>query len=157
MKRHFAIALLIAFVTACGSDEDPTDYLTLAADMNDIGGQVSMQVEQPGRTSNISNAQFAAQATERIIIPTARSGNLRVAFAITGTANDTLSTGVVQLGLQKGFIYSVTLRRRPANFVDVCFGCTGSAKYPIRDTRKPTTDSLVVLYSASPLCKGCVY
>lgn len=161
LKRLVMSALTICALTSCGSDDQPTDFLTVVAGVNRLGGNITMRVEQPGRTSTITHAQLEKDANASnmgIAIPTGHAGTMRVSFVLVGSANETISSGQFQLGLQKGFIYSVSAQRYPANFETFCFGCGDVAKFPIRDTQKPTTDSLWVFYSAAPpLCKGCVY
>ena len=74
MKRTLSIALTVCVLAGCGSDEDPTDYLTVRAEVNKLGGQCGVNVVQPGHTTVIKHAQLESNAV--ITIPTARSGNM---------------------------------------------------------------------------------
>lgn len=66
-------------------------------------------------------------------------------------------TDFLDLCLNKGHVYSVSVSRSKANLPDGCFGCNGVPRFPIRDPVNLTTDSLRLYYSAGlPLCKGCL-
>lgn len=159
--RSFAVAFALMTLAACGDDSEPTDYVTVYSQgLDQMGGQVSVRVEQSNRTDTFSQAQLVEAAKRYpygITLPTQKSGNIRVSFALVGSSNDTISVANIELPLTKGNIYGASLQRWPANFHDICLSCSGIAKFPIHDTKKPTTDSLWLYYSAAPpLCKGCV-
>ena len=159
--RAIVLVLLTCALTACAGDEQPTDYLSTIAGIDNIGGQLTVQITQPGRkTAVLTNADFrhAAQVSgPRIDIPTVKAGALNISFVLVGSANDTISAGQLRLDLVKGNVYGISIGREFANSHDFCIGCNGVLKFPIRDAKNPTSDSLWVFYSAGPpLCKGCV-
>lgn len=164
MKAHLSVATVATFalmsLAACG-DSEPTDYISIGAQpINQFGGEVSVRIEQPGRVRTISHADLVKAADEgrySISLPTTTRGTMNVQFTVVNATNDTIGIAKVDFDLVKGHAYGATLQRRPANALDFCFGCTGQTKFPIRDPKKPTTDSLWISYSAGKPCGSCVY
>jgi hypothetical protein len=93
--------------------------------------------------------------TRTVMVEKGRS--LRVAFVVTRSATDTVSSGELEMPTRDDFEYSIHLQKSPVGEGLTCFGCNGHKEFPLVGSEASSGFAIKVSWSAMKPCRDCVY
>ncbi|HUF65430.1 MAG TPA: hypothetical protein VMM17_05580, partial [Gemmatimonadaceae bacterium] len=85
-------------------------------------------------------------------LPTARSGTLRVAYALVTADNDTVSAGALDLPLRSDWRYGIEIIPDSLDPARQCFGCLGSRAFALAEPyRVAASDSVYIVWGGNSI------